>query len=365
MRKVAVCSWATSTFKKSSKISLFELACEPSIRLIRENGISPKEIDAVLFSTCAADQYTSAIISEMLGINPRISHRIDNLCNSGTNAVASAFAMIASGLCDVALVIGAEKADSPGNKLLWDVTRGSFIFPVHWAAIFAKAHMKKYGTTEEQMAMVSVKNHKNATKNPQALFTNEVSLEEVMNSKKIAYPIKLLDCSAPCDGASAILLVSEKKARSFDNPVFVKGIGQQTNSASFAKATSDLTTIEAAKRAAQMAFEMSHTKQSQIDVMEVHDAFTILEILAYEDLGFAKKGEGGKFVNQQDIAINPRGGIIGCGHPVGATGVAQVAEIASQLAGKAGSRQVGGCKTGLVHNLAAAGSSASVIVMSV
>jgi acetyl-CoA C-acetyltransferase len=273
--------------------------------------------------------------------------------------------MIASGLCDVALVIGAEKADSPGNKLLWDVTRGSFIFPVHWAAIFAKAHMKKYGTTEEQMAMVSVKNHKNATKNPQALFTNEVSLEEVMNSKKIAYPIKLLDCSAPCDGASAILLVSEKKARSFDNPVFVKGIGQQTNSASFAKATSDLTTIEAAKRAAQMAFEMSHTKQSQIDVMEVHDAFTILEILAYEDLGFAKKGEGGKFVNQQEIAINPRGGIIGCGHPVGATGVAQVAEIASQLAGKAGSRQVGGCKTGLVHNLAAAGSSASVIVMGV
>ena len=152
------------------KDSLFELACEPSVQLIRENGISAKEIDAVLFSTCATDQYSSAILSEMLGINPRISHRIDNLCNSGTNAVASAFAIIASGLCDTALVIGAEKADSPGNKLLWDVTRGSFVFPVHWAAIFAKAHMRKYGTTEEQMAMVSVKNHKNATKNPQALF---------------------------------------------------------------------------------------------------------------------------------------------------------------------------------------------------
>jgi acetyl-CoA C-acetyltransferase len=114
-----------------------------------------------------------------------------------------------------------------------------------------------------------------------------------------------------------------------------------------------------------MAFEMSHTKQSQIDVVELHDAFTILEILAYEDLGFAKKGEGGKFVNQQQVVINPRGGIIGSGHPVGATGVAQVAEIASQLAGKAGSRQVKHCKTGLVHNLAAAGSSASVIVMGV
>jgi acetyl-CoA C-acetyltransferase len=305
------------------------------------------------------------IISEMLGIYPRISYRVDNLCNSGTNAVASAFAIIASGLCNTVLVVGAEKADSPGNKLVWDVSRGSFMFPVHWAAIFAKAHMRKYGTTEEQMAMVSVKNHKNAAKNDHALFRKEVTLQEVMNSKKIASPIKLLDCSASCEGASAILLVSEEKARSLDNPVFIKGIGQQTTSASFAKATPDLTTIEAARRAAHTAFEMSHTKLSQIDVAELHDAFTILEILGYEDLGFAKKGEGGKFVNQEQIVINPRGGIIGCGHPVGATGVAQVAEIASQLAGKAGKRQVKNCKTGLVHNLAAAGSSASVIVMGV
>ena len=365
MHKVAVSSWATSTFTKGSKMSLFELACEPSVQLIRESGISAKEIDAVLFSSCATDQYSSVIISEMLGIYPRISYRVDNLCNSGTNAVASAFAIIASGLCNTVLVVGAEKADSPGNKLVWDVSRGSFMFPVHWAAIFAKAHMRKYGTTEEQMAMVSVKNHKNAAKNDHALFKKEVTLQEVMNSKKIASPIKLLDCSASCEGASAILLVSEEKARSLDNPVFIKGIGQQTTSASFAKATPDLTTIEAARRAAHTAFEMSHTKLSQIDVAELHDAFTILEILGYEDLGFAKKGEGGKFVNQEQIVINPRGGIIGCGHPVGATGVAQVAEIASQLAGKAGKRQVKNCKTGLVHNLAAAGSSASVIVMGV
>jgi acetyl-CoA C-acetyltransferase len=365
MHKVAVSSWATSTFTKGSKMSLFELACEPSVQLIRESGISAKEIDAVLFSSCATDQYSSVIISEMLGIYPRISYRVDNLCNSGTNAVASAFAIIASGLCNTVLVVGAEKADSPGNKLVWDVSRGSFMFPVHWAAIFAKAHMRKYGTTEEQMAMVSVKNHKNAAKNDHALFRKEVTLQEVMNSKKIASPIKLLDCSASCEGASAILLVSEEKARSLDNPVFIKGIGQQTTSASFAKATPDLTTIEAARRAAHTAFEMSHTKLSQIDVAELHDAFTILEILGYEDLGFAKKGEGGKFVDQEQIVINPRGGIIGCGHPVGATGVAQVAEIASQLAGKAGKRQVKNCKTGLVHNLAAAGSSASVIVMGV
>ncbi len=362
MRRVAISSWATSKFAKDSKMPLLELACEPCARILK-NSVSGKEIDAVLFSSCSTDQYSSTIISEMLGIQPKASHRIDNLCNSGTNAVASAFAMIASGLCDSALVIGAEKADSPGNKLLWDITRGSFMFPVHWAAIFAKAHMRKYGTTEEQMAGVSVKNHRNAAKNPQALFRKEVTLNEVMNSKRIADPIKLLDCSAPCDGASAVLLVSEEKAKKLDNPVWIKGIGQQTNSASFANATGELTTIEAAKRAARYAFEMSQTKPSQIDVAELHDAFTILEILAYEDLGFAKKGEGGKFVDQNEIAINPRGGIIGCGHPVGTTGVAQVAEIASQLAGKAGKRQIKGCKTGLVHNLAAAGSSATVIIM--
>ena len=365
MRKVAISSWATSAFTRESAMSLFELACDPAIQLIRENNISSKEIDALFFSSCASDQYSSTIISEMLGIRPRVSFRIDNLCNSGTNAVSSAFAFIASGLCNSALVIGAEMSDSPGKRLLWDVTRGSFTFPVHWAAIFAKAHMKKYGTSEEEMAMVSVKNHKNAIKNPCALFGKEVEIEDVMNSKIIAPPIKLLDCSALCHGASALMLVSEEKARTLDNPIFIRGIGQKTTSASFAKATSDLTTIEAAKKAAHTAFEMSHIKISDIDIAEIHDAFTILEIIAYEDLGFAKKGEGGKFVNQKQVSINPRGGIIGCGHPIGATGVAQVAEIASQLSGKAERRQVKGCRTGLVHNLAAAGSSATVIVLGV
>jgi acetyl-CoA C-acetyltransferase len=360
VRRVAISSWATSKFTKDAKMSLLEMACEPCTEILKHSG---REIDGVLFSSCATDQYSSSIISEMLGIHPKVSHRIDNLCNSGTNAVASAFSMIASGLCDTVLVVGAEKANSPGSNLLWDITRGSFMLPVHWAAIFAKAHMRRHGTTEEQMASVSVKNHKNAAKNPLALFNRQVSLEEVMYSKKIADPIKLLDCSSLCDGASAVLMVSEEKAKKTDGSVWVKGIGQQTNSASFANATCDLTTVEAARHAARDAFEMSRTKPSQIDIAELHDAFTILEILAYEDLGFAKKGEGGRFVDQQEISINTRGGIIGCGHPVGTTGVAQVAEVASQLAGKAGRRQVKGCKTGLVHNLAAAGSSATVIIM--
>jgi acetyl-CoA C-acetyltransferase len=364
VQRVAIVSQSGSKYSKDSGKSIFDLACEPCAKILNNENIEKSSLDAVLFSSCTTEQYSSTILSELLGIRPKISHRVDNLCNSGTNAIVSAYSLIASGLCDSVLVVGAEKAHSEGNKLGWDVTRGSFMLPVHWAAIFAKAHMRKYGTSEEEMAMVSVKNRKNASSNPDALFRKPVTLDEVMTSRKIADPLKLLDCSAACDGASAVLLASEEKAKELtDRPVWIQGIGQYTSSASFANATADLCTIEAAKVAAQAAYKMSKTEPSQIDVAEVHDAFTILEILAYEDLGFTKKGTGGKFVKQDNIAINTRGGIIGRGHPVGATGVAQVVEIADQLAGSAGDAQLKDCKKGLVHNLAAAGSSATVIVM--
>lgn len=360
---VAIASAASSRFTKDLGKSIFALACEPCIKVLRESGIG-KQVDAVLVSTCATEQYSSTIVSEMLGIKPKVSHRVDNLCNSGTNAIASAYSLIASGLCDSALVVGVEKSTNGGNRLVWDLTRGSFNFPVHWASMFARAHMRRYGTTEEQMAQVSVKNHKNAAKNPGALFNKPVSMHDVMNSKKIADPVKLLDCSAPCDGASAVLLLSEKKARKTENPVWINGIGQQTNGASFASA-GDLTALDTARKAAKDAYSMAGIRPSQVDVAELHDAFTILEIIAYEDVGFAPRGKGGQFVDQNEIAINTRGGILGCGHPVGATGVAQVTEVALQLQGRAGKRQVSGCKTGLVHNLAAAGSSATVMVLGV
>ena len=366
MREVAIAGYATTKFRRKSEISLFEIACQPCRNILAEYKILKKEIDAVLFSSCSVEQYSSSIISEMLGLSPKISHRIDNLCNSGTNAIVCAFSYIASGLCDSALVIGAEKIDTPGRRLTWDITRGEYGLPVHWAALFAKAHMRKYGTTQEQMAMVSVRNHLNAAKNPDALFGEPITYDEVLNSRQIVPPIKLLDCSSLCTGSSAILLVSDKKAREItENPIWIRGIGQQTNCASFSKVANDLTSIHAAKQASADAYSMAATDPLSIDVVEVHDAFTILEILAYEDLQFAKKGEGGKFVNQEEISINPRGGILGCGHPIGATGVAQVAEIAMQLDGKAGLRQVKGCKTGLVHNLAAAGTSATVLILGI
>ena len=371
MRSVAVCSYATSKFTKRSNLSIFDLACQPCIKVITESNISKSEIDAVLFSSCSAEQYGSNIICEMLGISPRVSHRVESLCNSGTNSIVSAYAYISSGICDSVLVVGAEKSNSPGSVLSWDVSRGSFTLPVFWAALFAKAHMRKYGTTEEQMATITVRNRSNAQKNPSALFMsteNEVTtLNDVMQSRRIADPIKLLDCSCPCDGSSAVLLLSEEKAKEakIESPIWIKGIGQQIIGASFSQASSDLTTINASKIAARRAFAMSNTSPRHIDVAELHDSFTILQILALEDLGFVPKGMGGKFFEQdQAVAINPRGGILGCGHPVGTTGLAQMAEIAAQLSGKAGQRQVQVCKTALVHNLAAAGTSATVMILS-
>jgi len=371
MRKVAVAGYGLTKFRKS-KDSLYTLACESAKDLFQNSrNLSQQDVQAVLVSTCDNEQYTSSIISEMLGLKPKISHRIENMCNSGSNAMISAYSFIASGLCDVALVIGVEKADSPAAKLEWDISRGSFKHPAHWAAIFAKAHMEQYGTTEEQMAMVSVKNHDNALLNPTAYFQNKITIGDVLNSKPIVKPVKLYDCSAPCDGAAALLLVSEEKAREFtDRPVWITGIGQLTVSASFSKVR-DLTRMESTILAARDAYAMANIEPSAVDVAEVHDAFTICEVLAYEDLGFVKKGDGGVFAQESQsaidgkVAVNPRGGLIGTGHPIGATGVAQAVEIAMQLRNEAERRQVKNCTTGLIHNLSAAATSTTILTFGV
>lgn len=371
MQKVAVAGYGLTKFRKGSD-SLYDLACESARDLFHNTrNISHQDVQAVLVSTCGNEQYTASIISEMLGLKPRISQRIENMCNSGGNALISAYSFIGSGLCDVALVIGVEKADSPAAKLEWDMSRGPFKHPAHWAAMFAKAHMNEYGTTEEQMAMVSVKNHDNASKNPAAYFQHKITLTDVLDSKPVVKPVKLYDCSAPCDGAASLLLVSEEKAREFtDQPVWISGIGQRTVSASFSK-VSELTKMESTILAARDAYMMAKIEPHMVNVAEVHDAFTICEILAYEDLGFVKKGKGGVFAKDSQfeidgkIAVNTRGGLIGAGHPIGATGVAQATEIVMQLRNEAGKRQVKNCKIGLAHNLSAAATSTTIVTMGV
>jgi acetyl-CoA C-acetyltransferase len=366
MHRVIVGDYSTSAFRKEEPESLFDIAFEAGSILLSHQKVRPTEIDAVIFSSCASDQYSASIVAEMLGIKPKIAQRIDNLCNSGTTAIISGYGLIASGLCKSALIVGAESRKSPGRTLGWDVSRGSFALPIYWATMYARNHMRTYGTTEEQMAMVAVKNRVNASKNPNALYCMPITVDDVMASKRITNPLKLLDCSSLCTGASAVLLLSEAMSSSrVENPVYVSGIGAQTNSASLSKVMSDMNATGTSRVAAKDAYDMAKKTPKDIDVAELHDAFSIMEIMAYEDLGFVDRGMGGRFVEKEVIATNTRGGILGCGHPLGATGISQVAEITAQLSGNAGIRQVKGCKTGLVHNLSAGGTSATIIILGV
>lgn len=367
MRKVALVGVGLTKFTKAD-ISL-EVLMLSAIKSLFEDtrNLTQKDVSVVLTSTSDNSKYLSSIVSELAGLTPKISHSVESLCNSGANSAVSAFAYIASGLGDVALVVGAERFDSPGRVLEWDKSRGQYKHPIYWSSMFTKAHMRKYGTTKEDLAIVSAKNHKNATANPYAYFEKEYSVDEVMRSKNLTEEIRLLDCSLPCSGSTAILLTSEEIAKKYtDCPVWITGIGQKTISAGFTKNT-DLTTMKSTIHAATDAYKMSKTPPSGVDVAEVHDAFTICEIIELEDLGFAKKGEGRHYVKNsyetQDRKINPRGGLIGAGHPLGATGIAQIAEIVQQLQGRAEKRQVQNAKVGLIQNMSAAATSSTVLIL--
>ncbi len=367
MKKVAIAAAGITKFNKSEKS--LESIMLSSIRPIFENtsNLKQDDVDVVLTSTNANRNYFANIISELSGIKPKISHSVESLCNSGTNSLVSAYAYISSGLADVALVVGADKMDNPGLVLNWDMSRGEYKHPIFWSSMFTSAHMRKYGTTLEDLAYVSVKNHRNALDNPCAYFEKSFSLDDVMNSKNLTENLRLLDCSMPCDGAAAVILCSEEKAKKLtDTPVWISGIGQKTISASFTK-NNDLSSMESTKNAVNDAYRMSNKTADDIDVVELHDAFSVCEIIELEDMGFCQKGQGTKLVRDlyytNNKKVNPRGGLIGAGHPLGATGIAQVAEVYQQLSGKAGKRQIEGAKTGLVHNMSAGSTSSTVLVL--
>ncbi len=363
--KIAIDSGDTLGFQKSSEQSLPELACKSIINLLKKTKIGKHEIDGLIVSTCSNEQYLGNIISEMVNLNPKISTKVENLCNSGTSAILLAYSLISSGFCNAVIVTGVEKQNSPGNKLLWDITRGIYDLPIHWASLFAKTHFRNFNTSEEDLALISEKNHKNANKNPHALFyKKKFNFEDIMNSKKIVEPLKILDCCSPCEGASSLLLVSEKFAKRSEIPIWIKGISQNNQGASFANISFDLRSIISTKIASKEVFNQAKLKPADIDIAELHDAFSILEILAYEDIGFIEKGKGSDFINQDRIQINTRGGLLGCGHPIGATGIDQTNEIILQLQEKASNgRQRKDCSKGLIHNMAAAGTSSTIIIV--
>ena len=366
MSKVAIVGTGQTKFSKDD-CDVEKLLFESASNCIQStNNCDSNNIDGVLVSTNNNLKYLGAILSETIGIQPKISHSIEHLCSSGTNAIISAYSYISSGLSDIMLVSGVESATNPGQVLRWDKSRGNFEHPIYWASMLTKSHKRKFQTTEEELAIVSAKNHKHAMDNPFAYSNEPKTISEVMNSKQITDDLRILDCSRSCSGSSSILLASEEKARTFsDQPIWITGIGQKTTSASFTK--NNLEEIESTRIAAGLAYRMAKIESKNIDVAEVHDAFSVCELIAISELGITSNDKSGEFVrnlfNTENRMINPRGGLIGAGHPLGATGISQTIEITNQLQGKSDKRQISNAKTGLIHNMSAAGTSSSIMVL--
>jgi acetyl-CoA C-acetyltransferase len=242
---------------------------------------------------------------------------------------------------------------------MWESPFGPTM-PAYYA-MHARAHMDRYGTTEEQLALVSVKNHMYGAKNPYAMFQKEITIDDVLKSRIVASPLKLYDCCANADGATCIILAAEKLARKFtDTPVWLAGLGLASSPMSLTS-RSEFASFECSVLAAKQAYKMAKVTAHQIDVAEVHDSFTSAEIMNYEDLGFCKRGEGGKFVEEGQpyiggkMPVNVDGGLLSKGHPVGATGAAHIISIAKQLRNEAEANQVPNAKLGLAHNIGGIG----------
>lgn len=319
--------------------------------------------------------HTGPTLADWAGLLPKPAIRIESACASSGSALRIGILAILSGLHKVVMVGGVEKMT---HRTTAEVTEflamasdmpfeqwNGITFPGLYA-LMATAHMHKYGTTEEQMARVAVKNHHNGTLNPNAHMQKEITLEKALSSKVVAWPLKLYDCSLITDGGSCVILAHPDIAKKFtDMPVHIIGSGQASDTIGLYERES-LTSLKAAKLAGQEAYKMAGVEPKDLDVAEVHDCFTIAEILAYEDLGFCTSGKGGNLIDEGTtelggkLPVNPSGGLKSKGHPVGATGTAQAYEIYLQLTGQAEKRQVNGAEIGLSHNVGGSGATSSV-----
>ncbi|MBI2954369.1 MAG: thiolase family protein [Chloroflexi bacterium] len=335
-------------------------------------GLSPNDIEGFLLSTVMPERFVfqthvAPLAAETLGVTPsKLVARVELLCASGSSAIRLAYGFIASGLADVIMVAGAEKMYTPNpaetvhhtlaaGDREWDAIHGLTAPPSF--AMVAQRHMKEYGTTKEQLALVSVKNRRNGARNPIAQFRKPITVEEVYASKLVAKPLNLFDCCPITDGAAVIVLAAEHRVKDFTNePIWIWGTGQAGggNNAANVPGWAEWPRLRVA---AKNAYQMAGVAPEDIDVAEVHDCFTISEIIEYEELGFCAKGEGGKFIEEGrsdyggQVVVNPGGGLISRGHPFGATGIAQAIEMKQQLHGHAGDRQVPNAEIALTHNL--------------
>ena len=378
MEKVCVIGAGSTKYGKLDD-SITDIAVQASAGAIESAGIQPKEIEAGYISNVfgIADKqvHLGPVIMSNLGIPEKPSLSIESACGSGSVSFREAFANIAAGFYDAVLVTGVEKVTHTGTE--WTTTYFSYCsdffyegqagasFPGLFASM-ARAYLTEFDATEEDFAKVAVKNHENGLSNPKAHLRKKISVDDVMNSAVVASPLKLYDCCPFSDGASSVILCSEKFAKEH-NKDYIQVIGSgRGGSPAALQGRNHLTTIPSTKLAAESAYKMAGLGPKDIDFAEVHDCFTIAEIVDSEDLGFFEKGQGAKAAAEgrtklnSEISINPSGGLKSKGHPIGATGVGQVVEVFDQLTGKAGEREVKDAKIGLTQNFGATGASCAV-----
>ena len=343
-------------------------------------NLDPKKDIQALFVGHMGESYehqghTGATLADWAGLLHIPATRTETACASSGAALRAGIFAVLSGLYDVVMVGGVEKMTNRTTPEVTEFLAMASDFPFEqWHgitfpglyALMATAHMHEYGTTEEQLAMVAVKNHHNGYLNPKAHMQKEITLEKALSSRMIAWPLKLYDCSLITDGASCLIITKPELAKKYtDTPVHIIGSGQASDSIGIYERES-FTSLIAAKIAAKQAYEMAGVTPKDIDVAEVHDCFTIAEIIAYEDLGFCKTGEGGRLIEsgettlEGNLPVNTSGGLKAKGHPVGATGTAQAYEIYLQLTGQADKRQVKDARIGLAHNVGGSGATATV-----
>jgi acetyl-CoA C-acetyltransferase len=384
MRDVAVIGVGLSAWGEVWKQSLRDLITEAAVNAVDDAGV--KKIDA-MFIGCmsgglfAGQEHIGALAADYLGMGPIPATRTESACASAGTAFRAGLMAVASGYHDVVLAGGVEKmTDVDGGATTRALAAASdqeyeayqgVTFPGLYA-MMAVAHMAKYGTTREQLAMVAVKNHKNGAMNPHGQYPFEVTLDQVLNATRVADPLRILDCSPVTDGAAAAILCPVDMVSQFteNQPFKVTGSGQATDTIALHQ-RKDICAIESASLAAQVAYDMAGVGPGDIDFAEVHDCFTIAEIMVIEALGFCEKGQGGKCTEAGETAldgripINTSGGLKSKGHPVGATGIAQIHEIVTQLRGDAGGRQLKDPKRGLAHNMGGTGASSTVHILEV
>lgn len=371
--RVAVVGIGHSKFGNRSDCTVQELAYESFSKALNDCKLEKEEISASIIASVPEyhkQRSLAGVVQEYLELNPKPTWLVESACSSGSSAIRTAYSLIKSNMAEVIAVVGVQKMlelTTPETLAImgrvgdvqWESLFGT-TFPGYYA-MYGNAHFHKYGTKPEHLSMVAVKNHFYGAMNENAMFQKEITLEKALTSPLIASPLRLYDCCPNADGSATVILANEEKARKLtDTPIWLDGVGCASAEFSVLR-RKELTSIPSAVLSSKIAYKMANISPQDVDVAEVHDCFTIAEILAYEDLGFVEKGKGGKFIEEKQsykdgkIAVNVDGGLKAKGHPVGATGVSMACEIVKQLRGQAEKRQVENAEIGLTHNVGGIG----------